>query len=114
MLAAAHNALAGRGLAGDIRGERALVALLTTPITKYDVVTALGLSELPPLMALLRQRTHKELAARLVHTVLGQGARIQDTDKAAALFRCGAWAGSRVLAACLVHLLCTRGERGGG
>lgn len=42
MLAAAHSALAGRGLAGDLRAERALVALLTTPITKYDVYTALG------------------------------------------------------------------------
>lgn len=42
VLAAAHSALAGRGLSGDLRAERALVALLTTPITKYDVSTALS------------------------------------------------------------------------
>jgi hypothetical protein len=45
VLAAAYQALAPRGLAGDTRAERALVALLTIPITKYDVVTGLGLSE---------------------------------------------------------------------
>ncbi len=45
VLAAAYQALSTRGLAGDMRAERALVQLLTLPITKYDVVTGLGLSE---------------------------------------------------------------------
>lgn len=46
VLAAAHKALAGRGgLQGDVRAEKALVSLLSLPITRYDVVTGLGLSE---------------------------------------------------------------------
>mmetsp|Transcript_10243 Transcript_10243/g.17835 ORF Transcript_10243/g.17835 Transcript_10243/m.17835 type:complete len:833 (-) Transcript_10243:476-2974(-) len=87
VLAAAHGALAPRGLAGDARAERALVVLLTLPITKYDVVTGLGLTEYPLLMGLLRQRTHKELATRIVHTVLDTGTKITSVDKAAMLFR---------------------------
>ncbi|KAL6753231.1 vacuolar protein sorting-associated protein 35 [Haematococcus lacustris] len=87
VLAAAHAALAPRGLAGDSRAERALVALLTLPITKYDVVTGLGLSEYPLLMGLLRQRTHKELASRIVHSVLDAGTRITSTEKVAMMFR---------------------------
>ena len=45
VLATAHTALAPSGLAGDSKAERHLVALLTIPLTKYDVVTGLGLSE---------------------------------------------------------------------
>lgn len=45
VLAAAYKALAPKGLAGDNRAEKQLVALLTIPLTKYDVVTGLGLSE---------------------------------------------------------------------
>lgn len=39
-------------------------------------------------MALLRQRTHKDLATRIVQTVLRTGTHIQDASKATALFRC--------------------------
>lgn len=150
VLAAAYQALKTRRLAGDVRAEKALVALLTLPITKYDVVTGLGLSEwyahthvhthnanthlvcsaarslhfvpgmpsdipasllalwpalvhpahvcpswwpaaeYPLLMGLLRQRTHKELATRIVHTVLDTSTKITSLDKSAMLFR---WAG---------------------
>jgi hypothetical protein len=45
VLAAAHRALSGRGLRGDARAEKALVTLLTLPLTKYDVPTSLGLCE---------------------------------------------------------------------
>lgn len=41
------------------------------------------------LMALLRQRTHKDLATRIVQTIMRTGAHIADVDKATALFRCG-------------------------
>lgn len=47
-----------------------------------------GLSEYPVLMALLRQRTHKDLATRIVQTVLRKNTRIEDAAKTAALFRC--------------------------
>lgn len=45
VLAAAHQALSTSGLSGDIKAEKQLVALLTIPLTKYDVVTGLGLSK---------------------------------------------------------------------
>ncbi len=44
-------------------------------------------AEYPLLMGLLRQRTHKELATRIVHTVLDTNTRITSVDKAAMLFR---------------------------
>jgi hypothetical protein len=38
-------------------------------------------------MGLLRQRTHKELASRICHSVLDAGTRITSPDKVAMLFR---------------------------
>lgn len=66
VLAAAYSALSSRGLTADPRAEKQLVALLTLPLAKYDVVTGLGLTEYPLLMSLLRHRTHKELATRII------------------------------------------------
>jgi hypothetical protein len=43
-------------------------------------------------MGLLRQRTHKELASRIVHSVLDAGTRITSPDKVAMLFR-SVWRG---------------------
>lgn len=71
VLAAAHAALSARGgLAGDLRAERQLVALLSVPLTKYGVDVALGLQQYPQLTQLLRHATHKELAIKIVNGVL--------------------------------------------
>ncbi|GAX84024.1 hypothetical protein CEUSTIGMA_g11449.t1 [Chlamydomonas eustigma] len=86
VLAAAHAALA-TGLSGDIKAEKQLVALLTIPLTKYDVVTGLGLTEYPILMGLLRHRTHKELASKIIHAIVDSGTRIHSVEKVAMLFR---------------------------
>ncbi len=45
-------------------------------------------AEYPLLMGLLRQRTHKEQAGRIVHNVLDAGTRLSTPDKVAMLFRC--------------------------
>lgn len=87
VLAAAHAALAPSGLAGDSKAERQLVALLMIPLTKYDVVTGLGLTEYPLLMGLLRHRTHKELATKIIQTIVEGGTRISSVEKVAMLFR---------------------------
>ncbi len=44
-------------------------------------------AEYPLLMGLLRQRTHKELATRIVHTVLDTNTKITSVEKATMLFR---------------------------
>ena len=88
VLSAAYLALAPMGgLHGDVRAERHLLALLTLPITKYDVVTGLGLTEYPLLMGLLRHSTHKDLSRRIVMTVVEGGTLITSVDKVKMLFR---------------------------
>ncbi|GIL81964.1 hypothetical protein Vretimale_1517 [Volvox reticuliferus] len=107
VLAAAHSTLGdrGRGLGGDARAERQLMALLTVPLNKYGVSACLELKEYPPLTRLLRYVMHKELAVKLVHKVLdtvapsaksGNGASpaagsgvtlISTVDKVSSLFR---------------------------
>lgn len=88
VLSAAYLALApSGGLHGDVRAERHLLALLTLPITKYDVVTGLGLTEYPLLMGLLRHSTHKDLARRIVRTIVEGGTLITSVDKVRMLFR---------------------------
>lgn len=44
--------------------------------------------EYPLLLGLLRHRTHKELAVRIVQAVLSAGTRISSVDKVNMLFRC--------------------------
>ena len=88
VLSAAYLALAPMGgLHGDVRAERHLLTLLTLPITKYDVVTGLGLTEYPLLMGLLRHSTHKDLAKRIVRTVVEGGTLITSVEKVKMLFR---------------------------
>mmetsp|Transcript_27157 Transcript_27157/g.69109 ORF Transcript_27157/g.69109 Transcript_27157/m.69109 type:complete len:847 (-) Transcript_27157:307-2847(-) len=106
VLAAAHTALSSRGgLGGDVRAEKALVALLSLPITRYDVVTGLGLSEYPRLMSLLRPRTHKDLATRIVCSVLDSGTRVSSVERVTMLFK---------FIRPLVHDVAGEGERGEG
>uniref|UniRef100_A0A7R9YYL8 Vacuolar protein sorting-associated protein 35 n=1 Tax=Chlamydomonas euryale TaxID=1486919 RepID=A0A7R9YYL8_9CHLO len=88
VLSAAYAALSSAGgLSGDMKAERGLVALLTIPLTKYDVVTGLGLSEYPLLMGLLRHRTHKDLATKIILTIVESGTRVGSEEKVAMLFR---------------------------
>ncbi|KAG1664616.1 hypothetical protein FOA52_004491 [Chlamydomonas sp. UWO 241] len=88
VLSAAHSALsASGGLSGDAKAERGLVALLTIPITKYDVVTGLGLTEYPLLMGLLRHRTHKDLATKIILTIVEGGTQVGSVEKVSMLFR---------------------------
>ena len=65
-----------RGLAGDVKAERQLVALLSMPLSKYDPVTVLSLDRYPALMALMAPRTHKDMAIKVVQTVLAQGTKV--------------------------------------
>lgn len=61
-----------RGLGGDMKAEKQLVALLSMPLGTRDAVTVLSLDQYPPLMSLLSRRTHKDMALKVVQTVLAQ------------------------------------------
>ena len=49
--------------------------------------TFLPAAEYPLLMGLLRRRTHKELAVRIVQSVLGAGTKITSVERVLMLFR---------------------------
>jgi hypothetical protein len=61
-----------RGLGGDVKAEKQLVVLLSMPLSTRDAVTVLSLDQYPPLMGLLSRRTHKDMALKVVQTVLTQ------------------------------------------
>lgn len=61
-----------RGLGGDMKAEKQLVSLLSMPLGTRDAVTVLSLDQYPPLMSLLSRRTHKDMALKVVQTVLAQ------------------------------------------
>jgi hypothetical protein len=55
-----------------MKAEKQLVALLSMPLGTRDAVTVLSLDQYPPLMSLLSRRTHKDMALKVVQTVLAQ------------------------------------------
>jgi hypothetical protein len=55
-----------------MKAEKQLVALLSMPLGSRDAVTVLSLDQYPPLMSLLSRRTHKDMALKVVQTVLAQ------------------------------------------
>lgn len=55
-----------------MKAEKQLVALLSMPLGSRDAVTVLSLDQYPPLMGLLSRRTHKDMALKVVQTVLTQ------------------------------------------
>jgi hypothetical protein len=55
-----------------MKAEKQLVALLSMPLGTRDAVTVLSLDQYPPLMTLLSRRTHKDMALKVVQTVLAQ------------------------------------------
>ena len=57
-------------MAADARAEKQLVALLTIPLESYDVVTVLGLGRYPALMGLLQLSMRKEMAVKIVQSIL--------------------------------------------
>lgn len=55
-----------------MKAEKQLVVLLSMPLGSRDAVTVLSLDQYPPLMSLLSRRTHKDMALKVVQTVLAQ------------------------------------------
>jgi hypothetical protein len=55
-----------------VKAEKQLVVLLSMPLSTRDAVTVLSLDQYPPLMGLLSRRTHKDMALKVVQTVLAQ------------------------------------------
>jgi hypothetical protein len=55
-----------------MKAEKQLVSLLSMPLGTRDAVTVLSLDQYPPLMSLLSRRTHKDMALKVVQTVLAQ------------------------------------------
>jgi hypothetical protein len=56
--------------------------LLLTSILSFP-----SLAEYPILMGLLRHRTHKELASKIIHAIVDSGTRIRSEEKVTMLFR---------------------------
>lgn len=69
-----------------MKAEKQLVALLSMPLGTRDAVTVLSLDQYPPLMGLLSRRTHKDMALKVVQTVLAQ-VRIQQRGPQALCLR---------------------------
>ncbi len=79
MLLTVHvQALASRDVAADARAEKQLVALLTIPLESYDVVTVLGLGRYPALMGLLQLSMRKEMAVKIVQSILKNDTKVCD------------------------------------
>ena len=71
------QALASRDVAADARAEKQLVALLTIPLESYDVVTVLGLGRYPALMGLLQLSMRKEMAVKIVQSILKNDTKVR-------------------------------------
>ena len=84
-----HQALASRDVAADGRAEKQLVALLTIPLESYDVVTVLGLGRYPALMALLQLSMRKEMAVKIVQSILKNDTKVREQSSCA--LRCFCW-----------------------
>lgn len=76
-----------RGLGGDAKAEKQLVSLLSMPLARYNPVTVLSLDQYPPLMSLLAPRTHKDMAIKVVQTMLTQGTLVSSVDRVEMLFK---------------------------
>lgn len=62
---------------GDPRGEARVVELLGVPLEAYDVVTVLGLAAYPPLMGRLTPGARREMALKVVRSVLDGGTQVR-------------------------------------
>uniref|UniRef100_A0A383WCT9 Vacuolar protein sorting-associated protein 35 n=1 Tax=Tetradesmus obliquus TaxID=3088 RepID=A0A383WCT9_TETOB len=87
VLGACQRGLAGKGLGGDAKAEKQLVALLSMPLGSRDAVTVLSLDQYPPLMGLLSRRTHKDMALKVVTTTLAQGTCVSSLESVEMLFK---------------------------
>lgn len=85
VLQACCQALSKRTPITDPAAEKKLVALLTIPVTSYDVITVLGLQHYPQAMALLQPATCKDMAVQLIDTVLKNGTLVTSPDKTSLL-----------------------------
>ncbi|KAL6778260.1 VPS35 [Auxenochlorella protothecoides x Auxenochlorella symbiontica] len=80
-----HDALRSRGTVPAGKAEREVVALLSTPLNKYDVVTVLGLKQYPAVLSLLRPNMQREVALNIAQSLLRRGARISSAEHAGLL-----------------------------
>lgn len=86
VLETCYNALQRRGPINDSKAEKQVVALLSTPLDKYDAVTVLGLAHYPSVMELLQPRMKREVATRIVQTLLAAGTQVTTLDQVEMLF----------------------------
>jgi len=78
LLSTCFKALTNRASVHDQLGENALSRLLSTPLSRYNVVKLLALDSYPKLMSLLSPRKRKDMARRIVEAIL-DGDLIVDT-----------------------------------
>ena len=86
VLRSCNEALGPRGVATVARTERQLVALLSTPLEKYGVLSILGLADFPPLLGLLSPGKRRDMARRIGETLVISGDKIDSVDKMEILF----------------------------
>ncbi|KAL4438691.1 hypothetical protein ABPG77_006295 [Micractinium sp. CCAP 211/92] len=86
VLETCYNALRRRGPISEPKAEKQVVTLLSTPLDKYDVVTVLGLAHYPSVMELLQPRMKREMATKIVQTLLRGNTQVSGVDKVEMLF----------------------------
>lgn len=80
------QALHRKDLASDPTGEKQVVALLSIPLDTYDAVTVLGLHNYPSVMSLLSPPTAKQMAVKIVNSILSAGTLVSSEAKVELLF----------------------------
>eukprot|EP00854_Cymbomonas_tetramitiformis_P003464 gene3464-4350_t len=86
VLAEAATVLAAQNQAVSGKAVTELVALLSAPLSVYDVVPILSLQAYPKVMELLEEPVRKEMAVTIVRSVLKSNTCITDSEKVDTLF----------------------------
>lgn len=74
------QALSERGVVAEAKAEKAMVTLLSMPLERYSVGTVLTLQHYPAVMTLLRATTRKEIAIKIVRTVMKTQTKVGPAD----------------------------------
>ncbi|KAL4361714.1 hypothetical protein GQ457_04G035620 [Hibiscus cannabinus] len=87
VLGACVKKLSGKGKLEDNKETKQIVALLSSPLDKYnDIVTTLKLSNYPRVLEYLDTETNKVMATVIIQSIMKNKTRISTADRVEALF----------------------------
>ncbi|XP_039011813.1 vacuolar protein sorting-associated protein 35A-like isoform X2 [Hibiscus syriacus] len=86
VLGACVKKLSGKGKLEGNKTTKQIVALLSAPLDKYDIVTALKLSNYPRVLEYLDTETNKVMATVIIQSIMKNKTRISTADRVEALF----------------------------